>query len=375
MATKSLGITKFSGIVRPATAELNPNEIQILPQIRTDLGDLTQLREDIAVNGISVRIIVSVEPDGTKQLIAGERRLRCAIALGLPRVPAELKYDLSDYDKRKLQINENNNRVGLSAYDEVAGIARDVELYGTAKAMELWGNKSKAWLSKRMSASKLNEELTHLLQSGVLTDIELLVMLHQLLKKDLDRYASFMKRVRSGRLVSREEVRLALERAKERQAEAASADANSADDSRTDEVEVEVEVAGDELGVDRSNRTKSTALKERKPPLKHTAADVERIRDQIFSFGRTLGKSMEKLEEAMADAGLSDEDRAFARWVAFVDAAMPMLATSSKANAKAMFTLAQRAMANREIKDVWKDLHGDERAPTSVPQRPEDWEH
>lgn len=387
MATKSLGLTKFSGVVRPATAELNPRDIVIQPQVRSNLGDLSELRDNIDANGIQIRIIVSVEPDGTKELIAGERRLRCALDLGLPLVPAELKYDLTPYDKRRLQITENRERADLSPFDEVMGIARDVEAFGNAKAIELWGNKSKAWLSKRTTAARFPEDLIHLLQHDIVVDIELLGMLSQLRKKDLDRYAVFLKRIRGGKSVSREEVRLALDRTKERQEDegagdtsetpsAPSALASSGDDEVSPSTSETVAMAGRRAAPSaKAPMPRGQDARSIKEAPSNSAADVDKLRDQICSFGRTIGQSMKKLEAVMAGAALSEEERDFARWVALVDAVVPILSTSSKANAKALLNRLQRAMANRDVIDVWEQLHLSEGDVVTVPRRPDDWEH
>lgn len=73
----------------PKTRDIDPAEIQMSsgnPREIFDEEDLAKLRESIDEVGILVPLTV-YESDGEIRLIDGERRLRCALELGLKKVP------------------------------------------------------------------------------------------------------------------------------------------------------------------------------------------------------------------------------------------------------------------------------------------------
>jgi len=69
--------------IDPAEIRPNPNN----PRLIFDPEELTQLRESIAEVHILVPLTVYETEDHEIRLIDGERRLRCALELGLPTVP------------------------------------------------------------------------------------------------------------------------------------------------------------------------------------------------------------------------------------------------------------------------------------------------
>src|SRR2546425_5573950 len=74
----------------PEAIEVDPKEIEASPhnpRLIFPAGELDKLRESIDEVGILVPLTVYRTPEGTLRLIDGERRLRCALELGLPGVP------------------------------------------------------------------------------------------------------------------------------------------------------------------------------------------------------------------------------------------------------------------------------------------------
>ena len=90
-------------------ARISPNPYQ--PRKRFDPDDLAALRASIAAHGVLQPILVSETPIGY-QLIAGERRLRAAQAVGLDRIPAVIR-QLVDRDQLELALVENLQRADL----------------------------------------------------------------------------------------------------------------------------------------------------------------------------------------------------------------------------------------------------------------------
>lgn len=79
--------------------------------------DLTDLMASVKEHGVLQPLIVTVRPDGKYELIAGERRLRSARAIGLSMVPVVVR-DASDQQKLEIALIENIQRSDLNAVEE-----------------------------------------------------------------------------------------------------------------------------------------------------------------------------------------------------------------------------------------------------------------
>jgi len=91
------------------TARIRPNPYQ--PRTHIDDAALATLTESVREHGIIQPILVTETIDGY-QLVAGERRLRAAVAAGLERVPAVVR-QLADREQLELALVENLQREDL----------------------------------------------------------------------------------------------------------------------------------------------------------------------------------------------------------------------------------------------------------------------
>ena len=91
---------------------LNPYQ----PRQHTESAAIDALAESIREHGVIQPILVTEVLDGY-QLVAGERRLRAAIAAGLERIPAVVR-QLADRDQLELALVENIQRADLNAMEE-----------------------------------------------------------------------------------------------------------------------------------------------------------------------------------------------------------------------------------------------------------------
>ena len=80
-----------------------------------------QLVESIREHGILQPLLVRLHSAGGDELVAGERRYRAAIALGLAEVPV-VKKDLNDAEAFQLALIENLQREDLNPVEETEGI-------------------------------------------------------------------------------------------------------------------------------------------------------------------------------------------------------------------------------------------------------------
>lgn len=117
--------------------QIDPREI-IIPEgrQRRDASDTEDLQGSIKERGIINPIIV------TKGLvlIAGERRTRAAIAVGLTSVPVRFDGELSPLERRIVELEENERRKELPWKDQVQALAELHELYSkkAEAAEESW---------------------------------------------------------------------------------------------------------------------------------------------------------------------------------------------------------------------------------------------
>jgi len=92
---------------------------------------MQQLIESIKAHGILENLLVRPIPgkDGLYELIAGERRFRAAIAVGLEMVPVTIKSNLNDEQALQLALMENLQREDLNAVEETEAILQLLTLH------------------------------------------------------------------------------------------------------------------------------------------------------------------------------------------------------------------------------------------------------
>lgn len=95
----------------------------IQPRKYIDLDKLEQLVNSIKAHGILENLIVRPLPDGKYELVAGERRLKAAIAVGLIEVPVAVR-ELTEEQAVSLALIENLQRTDLNPIEETEGILR-----------------------------------------------------------------------------------------------------------------------------------------------------------------------------------------------------------------------------------------------------------
>jgi ParB family chromosome partitioning protein len=211
MAKPKLNLASFTGVVAAASgtapdAEIELTLIDVVPQVRTELGDLTSLVSSIAEGGVLEPVLLLAKDDGRYRLIAGERRYRASQMAGKVKIPALIKRGLTDIQIRKIQITENNERESLSPFDESMGVAEDVEKFGFAQALIIW-NRSEGWISKRMAVVGYAAPVRDLLKSKLCGDLEVLHSLNQLYAASVEEFQRFATRLERGGTLSRDEAR------------------------------------------------------------------------------------------------------------------------------------------------------------------------
>jgi ParB family chromosome partitioning protein len=100
-------------LARPEDIEVN----QYQPRREFDDAAIEELAQSIRANGIIQPLVVRKQPNGSYQLIAGERRLRAAKKAGLKQVPIVIRRS-TDREALELALVENIQRQNLNCIDE-----------------------------------------------------------------------------------------------------------------------------------------------------------------------------------------------------------------------------------------------------------------
>lgn len=107
-------------------------DIKVGDRYRKDLGDIEGLAASIRQHGLIHPIVV----DDKGNLIAGGRRLAAVRLLGWEEVPVTLFRDLSEFQVKLLELEENIRRKDVTWQERVIGIATAHKLLERQKTLE-----------------------------------------------------------------------------------------------------------------------------------------------------------------------------------------------------------------------------------------------
>lgn len=105
---------------------------------REDYGDIDGLAKSIAKYGLLHPVVI----DEDHNLVAGERRLRALQSLGWNNIPVRSIGDLTEAERREIELEENLQRKDLSAAERSRTIVRYVETIQQNEGLLLEANKS-----------------------------------------------------------------------------------------------------------------------------------------------------------------------------------------------------------------------------------------
>lgn len=90
--------------------QLPLDEIEVKKRIRSDLGDLSSLKDSMRKHGLLNPIVVNQK----NELIAGHRRLESARELGWSAITVRVMDEQSAADALEIEIEENTHRKALN---------------------------------------------------------------------------------------------------------------------------------------------------------------------------------------------------------------------------------------------------------------------
>jgi ParB family transcriptional regulator, chromosome partitioning protein len=116
-----------SGLREIPVEAVRPNPSQ--PRSHFDPDDLDELAQSIREHGVLQPVLVSEQPDGTYQLITGERRWRSAQLAGLSTVPAIVK-EVTSQASLEMALVENIQRRDLNPLEEAVAFRQLIDEHG-----------------------------------------------------------------------------------------------------------------------------------------------------------------------------------------------------------------------------------------------------
>ena len=395
-----MNLSQFTGVMQAAAkvapdAEIDISLIDIERQVRTKIGDLTELAASIKVDGVLEPIILLAKPDGRYRLIAGERRLRGSMVAELTKIPATIKRDLTETQIRRIQVTENNEREDLTPYDEAMGVAEDVAKFGFKEAMAIW-NRSESWVSKRTAVEKYAAPVLQVLNDGLCGDLEVLHSLNQLIAVSKDEYEAMVARMRSGVTVSRDDARnkVAAVKTWKRQHEAlekARANPGLALADREDDADDDAgqEGAGSAAAEAAEAAAPAAGAKAKPAPAKAKpkAADKKKAtqgelsgldksgdrqladdrqlasqklqvaRSEINDWGQSNRGMFNSMQENMGTLGYELAQGEWVLWTAFLDMVLPMMEALGPDRAQGYMKKLQGELKGRTPMELWRELH------------------
>ena len=148
--------------------EIRSNPFQ--PRKTFNPAELSELQESLRSSGLLQPITVRARPEGKGfEIIAGERRLRAASALGWDKISAVVK-DLSDQEMLTLALVENLQRSDLNPIEEAEGYDQLIRQFGyTQQSVATMVGKDRSTVANVIRILQLPPAVRKLVEDGQLT--------------------------------------------------------------------------------------------------------------------------------------------------------------------------------------------------------------
>jgi ParB family transcriptional regulator, chromosome partitioning protein len=147
---------------------IKPNPAQ--PRTQFDAAALAALAASIEASGVVQPLLVRPLPDGSYELVAGERRWRAAQQAGLEKVPAVIR-DQAEAERLQAALIENMVREDLNPVEEARACAALVEDLGlTKEELSRRVGRSRPAVSNLIRLLELPDETLEQLQAGELSE-------------------------------------------------------------------------------------------------------------------------------------------------------------------------------------------------------------
>lgn len=144
--------------------KLKPNPHQ--PRTTFSEEQLNELADSIREHGVLQPVTIEDAKDGSFYIIAGERRTRASLIVGLEKIPVQLK-KYSDEKKLEIALIENIQRADLNAIEEAQAYYKLMELSGlTQDDVAKRVGKQRSTVANALRLLKLPEDMQDSLTNG-----------------------------------------------------------------------------------------------------------------------------------------------------------------------------------------------------------------
>lgn len=189
-----------------SSIERNPHQ----PRTHFDHAELEDLISSIREHGVIQPITVTPKPDGTYQLIAGERRLRASTIAGLKTIPALVR-EATELQKLELAIIENVQRADLNPIEEARAYMRLMDEFGmTQEDVGRKIGKSRPQVGNTVRLLQLPDEIQQALVEGKISSSNARTLLS--LPTDLERMELFKAMLAGNFTVRQTETQVSVRR-------------------------------------------------------------------------------------------------------------------------------------------------------------------
>ena len=151
----------------------------VIPDInqpRKTFKNINSLADSIKENGVIQPIIVtSKKVDGIHHIIAGERRYLASKQIGLTTIPCIVREEETDASILLLQLLENDQREGVSPFEEADALRQLIDNMNVKKAdiAKVLGRDA-SWISMRLKIADAKPNIRDLADKGVIEDVRTL---------------------------------------------------------------------------------------------------------------------------------------------------------------------------------------------------------
>lgn len=157
-----------SGLREVPVGSVRPNPWQ--PRTNFDEAELQELAQSIREHGVLQPVLVSQQPDGSFQLITGERRWRAVQLAGLPTLPAMVK-EATPQASLELALVENIQRRDLNPLEEAQAFRQLIEEHGlTQEQLGQRIGKSRVSITNTLRLLHLPDPVREALANGSITE-------------------------------------------------------------------------------------------------------------------------------------------------------------------------------------------------------------
>jgi ParB family chromosome partitioning protein len=148
--------------------EIHSNPFQ--PRKTFKPAELSELQESLRSSGLLQPITVRAKREGKGfEIIAGERRLRAALALGWDKIPAVVK-EFSDQEMLTLALVENLQRSDLNPIEEAEGYDQLIRQFGyTQQSVATMVGKDRSTVANVIRILQLPPGVRKLVEEGQIT--------------------------------------------------------------------------------------------------------------------------------------------------------------------------------------------------------------